>query len=199
MSEQCKARLSNVTRQRGKRMTSFRSRIQPLAPMGTCIGANGLDSAAGTGVPAFCPGIVTFTAGLCTVPTSMSMAYSRVRNAERSMFIPPKFSPPRETFGGINMDLSALRTLESAKYGGTRQMSEQAKPGCKRQQCRGGGTPVPAAESKPLAPMGTCIGANGLDSAAGTGVPAFCPGIVTFTAGLCTVPTSMSMAYSKVL
>ena len=24
------------------------------------------------------------------------------------------------------------------------------------------GTPVPAAESKPLAPMGTCIGANGL-------------------------------------
>ena len=46
---------------------------QPLAPMGTCIGANGLDSAAETGVPAFCPGIVTFTAGLCTVPTSMSM------------------------------------------------------------------------------------------------------------------------------
>ena len=34
-----------------------------------------------------------------------------------------------------------------------------AKPGC---QCRGAGTPVPAAESKPLAPMGTCIGANGL-------------------------------------
>ena len=33
-------------------------------------------------------------------------------------------------------------------------MSEQ----CRRQA----GTPVPAAESKPLAPMGTCIGANGL-------------------------------------
>ena len=29
------------------------------------------------------------------------------------------------------------------------------------------GTPVPAAESKPLAPMGTCIGANGC----GNGVP----------------------------
>ena len=75
----------NVTRRAG-------DAIQPLAPMQVPIGANGLDSAAGTGVPAFCPGIVTFTAGLCTVPTSMSMAYSRVRNAERSMFIPPKVS-----------------------------------------------------------------------------------------------------------
>ena len=33
-----------------------------------------------------------------------------------------------------------------------------AKPG----KTSGAGTPVPAAESKPLAPMGTCIGANGL-------------------------------------
>ena len=41
-------------------------------------------------------------------------------------------------------------------------MDVGTKPGCKR-QCRGkGGRRFPAAESKPLAPMGTCIGANGL-------------------------------------
>ena len=47
------------------------------------------------------------------------------------------------------------------------------------------GTPVPAAESKPLAPMQVPIGANGLDSAAGTRRPVhyFRPA---------PVPTSMS-------
>ena len=34
------------------------------------------------------------------------------------MFIPPKFSLTRETFGGINMDLSALQAYESANTGG---------------------------------------------------------------------------------
>ena len=113
---------------------------KPLAPMGTCIGANGLDSAAGTGVPAFCPGIVTFTAGLCTVPTSMSMAYLQkglVMLRDPCLFLRNSHSP-RETFGGINMDLSALRTLESAKYGGIRHGCRSVKPGCKR-QCRGKG------------------------------------------------------------
>ena len=88
------------------------------------------------------------------------------------------------------MDLSALRTLEYAIDMDVGTVQSPAvnvtMPGQKA------GTPVPAAESKPLAPMQVPIGANGLDSAAGTGVPAFCPGIVTFTAGLCTVPTSMS-------
>ena len=57
---------------------------QPLAPMGTCIGANGLDSAAETGVPAFCPGIVTFTAGLCTCSDIHVYGIKR--------YAPPKFS-----------------------------------------------------------------------------------------------------------
>ena len=51
------------------------------------------------------------------------------------------------------MDLSALRTLESAKYGRDRH-------GC-RNKCRGVDG-VPRSRIWPLAPMGTCIGANGL-------------------------------------
>ena len=80
------------------------------------------------------------------------------------------------------MDLSALRTLEYAidRAVGTGGLNVNA--GVKGMQ----------QQQEPLAPMQVPIGANGLDSAAGTGVPAFCPGIVTFTAGLCTVPTSMS-------
>ena len=115
------------------RRPSQQNVYSPLAPMQVPIGANGLDSAAGTGVPAFCPGIVTFTAGLCTVPTSMSSP-SRILQIqglhrdpclERSMFIPPKVSRVSENFGGINMDLSALRTLEYAI-----DMDVGTVPGC---------------------------------------------------------------------
>ena len=50
-----------------------------------------------------------------------------------------------------------------------------AKPGCKRHNAGAkAGTPVPAAESKPLAPMGTCIGANG-GFCCWEPAPAFCP------------------------
>ena len=65
------------------------------------------------------------------------------------------------------MDLSALRTLESAKYGGDM--------GCWKEHANSWGRWDAA--NQPLAPMGTCIGANGLDSAAGTGVPAFAPAL----------------------
>ena len=83
------------------------------APMGTCIGANGLILLRKPASLPFAP-IVTFTAGAEPVPGHPCHGISH----ERGMFIPPKFSPPRETFGGINMDLSAHETLESAKYGG---------------------------------------------------------------------------------
>ena len=90
---------------------------KPLAPMGTCIGANGLillREPASLPLPRHCDVYSRalhcsdiHVYGIFAVPVML-----------RSMLIPPKFSLPRETFGGINMDLSALRTLESAKYGG---------------------------------------------------------------------------------
>ena len=43
------------------------------------------------------------------------------------MFIPPKVSRVSENFGGINMDLSALRTLE---YANTEDVEQSEKPGC---------------------------------------------------------------------
>ena len=66
---------------------------KPLAPMQVPIGANGLDSAAGTGVPAFAPALSVYSrATLFRHPIPPYFADSRVRNAERSMFIPPKVS-----------------------------------------------------------------------------------------------------------
>ena len=58
---------------------------KPLAPMGTCIGANG---------PRFCCGRPRHShrADVRHPYPSHPSVYSRVRNAERSMFIPPKFS-----------------------------------------------------------------------------------------------------------
>ena len=101
--------------------------------------------------PCLCPGIVTFTAGLCTVPTSMSSppVFCRFKGSNaRSMFIPPKVSRVSENFGGINMDLSALRTLEYAKI-------REGQNGSKQRPVPGRGQgPEFAAESKPLAPMG---------------------------------------------
>ena len=108
----------------------FPQQNQAVSADGVPIGANGLDSAAGTGVPAFCPGIVTFTAGLCTVPTSMSSP-SRILQIQGFVMLRDpclflrKSHVVSENFGGINMDLSALRTLEYA--------SRQDKAsGCKR-------------------------------------------------------------------
>ena len=79
------------------------------------------------------------------------------------------------------MDLSALRTLEYAIDMDVGTVQSPAvnvtMPGQKA------GTPVPAAESKPLAPMQVPIGANGLDSAAGTGVH-LCPGIDVYSRAL---------------
>ena len=63
---------------------------KPLAPMQVPIGANGLDSAAGTGVqPRHCDVYSLFRFPMSIPPY---FADSRVRNAERSMFIPPKVS-----------------------------------------------------------------------------------------------------------
>ena len=73
-------------------------------------------------------------------------------------------------------------------------MSEQPKPGCKR-QCRGKGRDAGSAASA-VSADGHLHGANGLILLRNRR-PCLCPGIVTFTAGLCTVPTSMSMAYSR--
>ena len=53
--------------------------------------------------------------------------------------------PHLQNAGGLDMDVG---TVQSPAVNVT-------MPGQKA------GTPVPAAESKPLAPMGTCIGANG--------------------------------------
>ena len=77
---------------------------KPLAPMGTCIGANGLDSAARTAaLPRHCD--------VChSVPTSLRILQIQgfVMLRDPCLFLRNSHSP-RETFGGINMDLSALQ------------------------------------------------------------------------------------------
>ena len=141
----------NVTMPGQRQGRRFRSRIKPLAPMQVPIGANGWILLRGT-PPAFCPGINVYP----------YFADSRVRNAERSMFIPPKVSRGGENFGGINMD----------KHGSVchrHGCRNSAKPGCKRHNAGAkAGTPVPAAESKPLAP---CRCPSALTAAAGTPGP----------------------------
>ena len=88
-------------------------------------------------------------------------ADSRVRNAERSMFIPPKVSRGGENFGGICMDLSAAQSLQNAvchRHG----CRKSAKPGCKRHNAGAKGRDAGfRSRIKPLAPMQVPIGANG--------------------------------------
>ena len=75
-----------------------RSRIKPLAPMQVPIGANGWFCCASP------PGINVLRPTVFRHPSIF--ADSRVRNAERSMFIPQEVSRGGENFGGISMDLS---------------------------------------------------------------------------------------------
>ena len=73
----------NVTMPGQRRGRRFRSRIKPLAPMGTCIGANGWLRGSSTS-----RGVLALQLKLDII----SVAYSGFVMLRRSMFIPPKFS-----------------------------------------------------------------------------------------------------------
>ena len=99
---------------------------KPLAPMQVPIGANGPDSAAEPGgrpVGCFIP---------ATIHASMAIQ-GFVMLRDPCLFLRNSHSP-RETFGGINMDLSTVQSpVNLQNTGRTRHgCRNSAKPGCKR-------------------------------------------------------------------